>query len=39
LVWLGQKNVQEKNTPSDQYARVSKHGKMLFLFDPVIDIH
>jgi hypothetical protein len=29
------KNVQVKKTHSDQYARVPKHGRMLFLFDPV----
>jgi hypothetical protein len=32
------KNVQVKKTHSDQYARVPKHGRMLFLFNPVIGL-
>jgi hypothetical protein len=36
--WILAKNVQVKKTHSDQYARVPKHGRMLFLFDPVIGL-
>jgi hypothetical protein len=32
------KNVQVKRVHSDQYARVSKHGRMLALFHPVIGL-
>jgi hypothetical protein len=32
------KNVQVKKTHSDQYARVPKHGGMLFIFHPVIGL-
>jgi hypothetical protein len=35
---LQPKNVQVKKTHSDPYARVPKHGRMLFLFDPVIGL-
>jgi hypothetical protein len=35
---LKSKNVQVKKTHLDPYAKVPKHGRILFLFDPVIGL-